>query len=97
MPFMTWLAHGIAHVLGLDSANSSYYLFWSGFGGNAFLIIAAVAYNRFTCDVPGCHRLGFHRQELTGHSFCTKHDDLGKIEAEAAAEKAAEGELPTAV
>lgn len=93
---MHWLAHAIAHVLGIDSANSSFYLFWSGIGGNAFLIIAAVVYNRFTCDIPGCHRLGFEQQELTGHSFCRKHDHIGKLEAAAKAEKIAEGEVPTA-
>jgi hypothetical protein len=93
---VTALVHGIAHVLGLDSANSSFYLFWSGIGGNAFLIIAAVVYNRFTCDIPGCHRLGFEQQELTGHSFCRKHDHIGKLEAASKAQKVAQGEVPTA-
>jgi hypothetical protein len=41
--------HAIWVFLGLTSATSSWYLFWSGFGGNAFLIIVAVVYNRFTC------------------------------------------------
>ena len=87
--------HWIAHLLGLDSPNGSFYLFWSGFGGNAFLIITAVIYNRFTCDIAGCHRIGLTRQELTGHSFCRKHDHIGKLEAEATERKIAAGEVPT--
>jgi hypothetical protein len=83
--------------LGLTSATSSWYLFWSGFGGNAFLIVVAIVYNRFTCDIPGCHRIGIRRQELTGKSFCTRHDNIGRIEAAAQAEKAAKGQLPDPV
>jgi hypothetical protein len=92
---MTWLAHWFAHVLGLNSPNGSFYLFWSGFGGNAFLLLFALTYNRYTCDIPGCHRLGFTRQPLTGHSFCRKHDHIGKLEAIAQARKVAQGEVPS--
>lgn len=86
----------LATILGLTSPNSSWYLLWSGIGGNVLILIVALLYHRFTCSVPGCRRIGLHEQELTGHSFCRKHDALGQREREAKEAAAAAGEIPEA-
>ena len=90
------MAHAVLLALtflGLTDANGRWYLFWSGVGGNVFLVGAAVTYHRFTCNVPGCHRIGLRQQELTGHSFCRRHDEIGRREVAVKATKAEE--IPT--
>lgn len=84
--------HWLLFILGLTSPSSVPYLLWSGCG---FVLLGAwaLAYRRFTCNVPGCRRLGFKLQKLTGHSFCRIHDDIGKKEEAAKQRKLATGEL----
>lgn len=85
--------HLVYLVLGVASANSRVYLFYSGVL-SPLILGAALVYHRFTCDIPGCKRLGWRLQPLTGHSFCKIHDTVGKLEVEATKKKIAQGEIP---
>ena len=76
---MSWLPH----VLGLDDASGSWYLFWSGCGSDITeLAIIGGLINlarRHNCEIHGCWRVGRHRVEPTGHVVCRKHHPDGPL------------------
>ena len=64
----------MAHVLGLDDASGTWYLFWSGIGANIAMLGGAIAVVRkHNCHVRRCWRVG--RLPLDGTPFvlCMKH------------------------
>ena len=68
----------LVRALGLDSANGTAYLFWSGFGGDLTLVSGMIAlvgsfYRHHNCHVHGCPRLGRHSVEGTPHVVCRRH------------------------
>jgi hypothetical protein len=67
--------HGLAHVLGLDSASGYWYLFWSGFGGDVAIIGALLAspvvyWRHHECHEARCLRLG---HPFEGVVKCRRH------------------------
>lgn len=65
---MMWLQH----ILGLDSANGNWYLFWSGFASDlSEFAILGLVWRRLNCHTKGCWRLGLHHEGNL--SVCTKH------------------------
>lgn len=69
--------HWLSHVLGLDSANGPFYLFWSGFGGDLYKFVAIGAiWHYFNCHEIGCWRLArYVTLEPDGRRMrrCAKH------------------------
>lgn len=67
----------IAHLLGLDSASSYWYTFWSGFGsdiGELAIVGGLVSiYRRHMCHVKPCWRVGRHSVSNTEWTVCRKH------------------------
>lgn len=66
------MLHSLSHLLGLDNASGSLYLFWSGFFGDVTIFAALFGlYFHHNCRVKGCLRWGKHK--VGGSSYCTKH------------------------
>lgn len=67
----------MARVLGLTDPGGSWYLFWSGVGGDfsELAIIGALVgfYQSRTCDIKGCHRLARYRVRDTEWTVCGRH------------------------
>lgn len=70
---MIW--HGFLHYIGLDNAQSPWYLFWSGFGGGplAWCVIPLTYVRHHNCNEPRCLRLGVHPVDGTPFKACRKH------------------------
>lgn len=72
----------LSHVLGLDNSSGSWYLFWSGFGGDLseVAIIGGLysLYQSRTCDLKGCHRLATVKVKDTDWTVCRKHAPTGR-------------------
>ncbi len=61
------------HILGLDNAAGSWYLFWSGVGSDlGELTIVAVIYHHVNCHEPGCWRPSRHQMG----GYCRKHKKI---------------------
>lgn len=62
----------LGHVLGLDSANGPYYLWWSGAGADLGMLAAAGSVVRkLNCDRRGCWKVGrFHHGD---RAYCRRH------------------------
>lgn len=69
----------VAHVLGLDSSGSYWYLWWSGFGSDLGLIAAALTVVwKHNCPVKKCNRIGkFPLGDGSGFYVCSKHHPTG--------------------
>lgn len=66
---MRWLLH----VLGIDTQQSYYYDFWSGFATQITVLVALVtALRHRNCYVRRCWRLG-HIDPAHGHPACRRH------------------------
>lgn len=64
--------HWLGHVLGLDSQNTPYYLFWSGVGPHIpTFVLTGAWYRRNHCHAPRCARIGRHTAD--GTPWCTRH------------------------
>jgi hypothetical protein len=65
----------LAHVLGLASPDSAYYLWWSGFAANisnvTLLVGIVLFYQHRKC--VSCFRIGKHHVEGTAWSTCHRH------------------------
>lgn len=62
----------LAHVLGIDTQQSFYYDFWSGFATQATLLFSAAGlYHKHQCHARRCPRLGKH--VVDGSPWCTRH------------------------
>lgn len=62
------------HFLGLDDANGTGYLFWSGVGSDlAYVGILWALIRRYNCHQPRCLRLGRFPVEGTAWSACRRH------------------------
>lgn len=62
----------VLHVLGIDTQQSYFYDWWSGFGTQIAPICLAIAWYRHNnCHRRRCPRLGKH--QLDGTPYCTKH------------------------
>lgn len=67
--------HWLSHLLGLDNASGSFYLFWSGIFSDASIFAGMVVlYFHHNCHVKGCPRWGKHK--INGSPFCTKHKEV---------------------
>ena len=67
--------HWLLHYAGLDSANGTPYLFWSGIGGDAAIVGSFIAspvlyWRHHECHEPRCVRLG---HPVEGVVKCRKH------------------------
>lgn len=74
----------LAHLLGLDSATSAYYLFWSGFGGQALVfagLLTATA-RWLNCDERGCWHRGKYQMPESLLVVCLKHWRKGQLSAD---------------
>jgi len=62
----------LLHLLGIDTQQSYFYDFWSGFATQLSVITAGVVYyKRHNCHVHLCPRIGKHQ---VGHyTVCSKH------------------------
>jgi hypothetical protein len=68
--------HLIAHVLGIDTQQSYWYDFWSGFATQASVLVGlAGLYHKHNCHWPGCPRLGKH--SVDGTPWCSRHHPRG--------------------
>jgi hypothetical protein len=62
--------HVIGHIFGLDSSNSTKYLFWSGIGSDlTYLGVLSLLWHHVNCHEKGCWRPARHQ---TG-GYCRKH------------------------
>lgn len=61
--------HLLEHILGLDSPEGDWYLFWSGFGADlAYVAAIGTFWRRHICRERGCWRFAHH-----GTRTCHKH------------------------
>jgi hypothetical protein len=66
--------HWLAHLLGLDSASGSPYLFWSGFFGDVSIIAAAwTLVRRHNCHARWCPLIGRFPVPGTPFTVCKLH------------------------
>jgi hypothetical protein len=79
---MSW--HWVSHIFGLDSAASPFYLFWSGSGGLATTLIAAMlmALRWLRCDERGCWHLGRLQVPDSVLVVCRQHWHAGQLARE---------------
>lgn len=61
----------LLHVLGVDDASGSWYLFWSGFFADVTIFAAVgIWLSRHRCHESGCWRLG---HPVNGIVHCRRH------------------------
>jgi hypothetical protein len=75
------MVHWLWIHVGLNSGNSPWYLFPSGWGGillvsGSILTAPYVAWKRHCCEVHRCWRLGRHGT-AAGHTVCRRHHPDG--------------------
>lgn len=67
--------HWLWHVLGIDTQQSQWYDFWSGFATKlpnpTEIIMAVVWYKHNLCHIERCPRLGKHK--FNGSPYCWRH------------------------
>ena len=62
----------------LDPLHGDGYQFWSGIGGDLFLVsAAAVWWRKHNCAIRGCWRLQFHTHPEKDVPVCRKHHPKG--------------------
>jgi hypothetical protein len=67
------------HMTGIDTQQSRFYDFWSGFGACfAWLGGLFAVYRHKNCHVKGCWRLG-HPDPLHGWPACKRHHSMGEV------------------
>lgn len=73
--------HTIAHILGIDTQQSYFYDFWSGFATQLpkpwEVVIGALWLRHQNCHVKGCWRLGKHA--VDGTPWCSKHHENARV------------------
>lgn len=61
----------LMHIMGLDSANGPWYLFWSGFFGDVTIFAAGAGLMRHkNCHTKGCWRMSHYPM-----TTCRKHKE----------------------
>jgi len=66
------IAHWFLHITGIDTQQSPFYDFWSGFGTQISPLVAVfIWYHHHTCHIKGCYR--FAKYHVDDYMVCKKH------------------------
>jgi hypothetical protein len=84
----------VLHLLGIDDANSPWYLLYSGIAGSASTLAALVTFTvaflrKHNCHVQGCWRIGRHPVEGTAFVTCARHHPRERAPTEEEVDEAA--------